>query len=224
LGAACVIQLALRCVASSAKSHQLVEANGGQMTIFSAISIWHRPRRGRMGIVTRSVGGQSYGFQIQNIDRARFEGIEFTALYDAPVVFAEGTFNYYRDIEFCNSLGCGATDEADYGTNHVPPRYTVSLTLGTRLLDEKLTLGGRITYVDERALPVVANPNYSIQTEKWVPYILVDAFASYQVSENIRLDFSADNIFDRYYVDALNNLLQPAPGRTMTLTERWFTV
>lgn len=163
-------------------------------------------------------GGMSYGFQIQNIDRARFEGVELTALYDARIVFAEGTLNYYNDIEFCSAIGCGATNEADYGTNHVPPKFTGSFTLGTRLLDEKLTLGGRVTYVGERGLPLQQNSTYGTQTEKWVPYTLVDAFASYKFNENLQMDFAADNLFDRYYVDALNNLLQPAPGRTMTLT------
>ena len=35
-------------------------------------------------------------------------------------------------------------------------------------------------------------------------YTLVNAFASYQATENFRLDFRADNIFDVNYVNPLN--------------------
>ncbi len=164
------------------------------------------------------VGGN--GFRVTNIDRAVFKGVEASAVYDVRTFFAEGAINYYTDIEFCdNDTVCaGETNEADYGTNHIPPRFTGSLTVGTRLFDEKLTLGGRVTYVGERALPLQRNPTYFSVTAEWAPYTLIDAFASYKLSENFRLDFSADNLFDKYYVDALNNLAQPAPGRVLSLT------
>jgi len=153
--------------------------------------------------------------QIQNIDKALFSGIEVGASYDNRRFFAEGSVNYYNKIEFCYVSGCTTAMQADYATNHIPPKITASLTMGMRLLDEKLVLGGRASYFGKRALLQETNGRYFSVTSEWAPYTLIDAFASYEFNDNLRADLAVDNLFDRYYVDALNNLAQPGPGRTV---------
>ena len=41
--------------------------------------------------------------------------------------------------------------------------------------------------------------------------------ASYRMSDRVSVDFSLDNVTDRYYLDALSLGLIPAPGRTARL-------
>lgn len=156
--------------------------------------------------------------QVQNIKKAVFSGIEIGAAYDNRAFFAEGSLNYYDDIEFCYASGCKPAMQADYATNHIPPKLTASVTLGARLLEERLVLGTRASYFGKRALPVETGGTYFSVTSEWAPYTLVDAFASYEFNDNLKLDFAVDNAFDRFYVDALNNLAQPGPGRTMKLS------
>jgi hemoglobin/transferrin/lactoferrin receptor protein len=88
-----------------------------------------------------------------------------------------------------------------------------SATLGTRLFDEKLTLGARATIFSERTLPYSGNA--TITPTLWAKTTVIDAFGSYEVVDDVDLTFSVENVFDRYYVDPLGVGRNPAPGRTV---------
>lgn len=156
-----------------------------------------------------------------NYDFVRFKGFEFSGRYDTGRVFADFGLNYYTDYEACLQDGSciDYTLSADYLTNQIPPRFTASLTAGARFLDERLTLGGRVTYMSERLAPVRTSSGYfTWVTKVWEPYTVVDAFAQWKLNDNVTLDVSVQNLLDAYYVDALNNTDMPAPGRTVTAT------
>lgn len=77
--------------------------------------------------------------------------------------------------------------------------------------------GFRPPSIRELADPVVTfvTPNLKPEEAKnWEDYNVVDFFGSYEVSENMEFNFSVDNAFDRFYMDALNTSAMPAPGRT----------
>lgn len=155
-----------------------------------------------------------------NYDYVRFKGFEISGRYDAGPLFTEFGFNYYTDYEACLDDGTclDYTLPADYLTNQVPPQFTASFTAGARLFDDRMTIGGRVTYMGERLAPVVDDGSYFVVTKLWEPYTTVDAFVQWKLNENLTLDVSALNILDAYYVDALNNTDMPAPGRTITAT------
>lgn len=158
-----------------------------------------------------------------NYDKVVMKGFELSGGYDAKTAFVDYGFNYYTDVELCRTAATctNGTGQADYIANHIPPRFTASVTGGVRFLDEKLTVGGRYTYMGARAA-TVQEDNYSHQvgiiTKAWAPYSLVDAFAQWNINDSYTLDVSAQNLLDRYYVDALNNTDMPAPGRTIRAT------
>jgi hemoglobin/transferrin/lactoferrin receptor protein len=79
----------------------------------------------------------------------------------------------------------------------------ISSTIGFRLLNEKLTVGTRLTFVDDTSA-TVTNPTGG--------YGLVDLFASYRHDENISGDISLRNVFDRRYTQYLNS--EASPGLT----------
>lgn len=123
-------------------------------------------------------------------------------------------------MEFCQLGGIceDKTMYGDYATNHVPPEYSIDLTLSQSFLDDRLTVGGRLSHAGPRAIGhgqvTALGLSQFISAINWKPYTLVDVFADYKINENFTASFRIENLFDRYYVDALGLVQQPGPGRT----------
>ena len=160
-----------------------------------------------------NLAGGSPFYSVANLDTAMFKGFELSGSYDVGFFFGEAAITYYTDFEFCRTKAtcASATLANDYALNQLPPELTKSLTVGVRLFDEKLTLGGRVIAAGNRLGPLPTSPQ---QTNFWVPYTVYDAFASYKVNENVTFELNAENLFDRYYIDALDGWM-PSPGRTI---------
>jgi len=157
---------------------------------------------------------------VYNIDEAHFSGWEFSGRYTVGGFTADLAANYYTDVTFCKTAGtCGTrTLYADYATNQVPPKYTVDLTLSHKLFNEALTVGGRVSYVGARAAGhgevTAAGLSQFIALTNWEPFMLIDTFAEYKISESLTAELHVNNLTDVYYVDPLSLVQQPAPGRT----------
>jgi hemoglobin/transferrin/lactoferrin receptor protein len=164
----------------------------------------------------------TFGYQWDNIDHARYRGVELAASYDAGSYFLEGNYTRYTDIKYCQtstsctSFGLGQ----DYGANYVPPTHSGSVTAGFRAFDDALTLGARTHFASERAGGKTLNGGFATAMT-WPRYTILDLFGSYDFKDDLKLSFSAENIFDRYYIGALSSVGMPAPGRTfrMSLTK-----
>lgn len=168
--------------------------------------------------IARLDGAYSYDFF--NVESVTFKGIELSGKYDAGFVFGAASLSYYTDHKFCmpDSAAAGPTvcnkifRGRDFGAPFIPPEWSGSLTLGTRLFNETLTLGSRLTFAGEKL--AVVRHNYQYDTQ-WKPYAVLDLFASYKVTDDATLDFSVENVGDLYYVDALSRAQLPSPGRTV---------
>lgn len=170
----------------------------------------------------------SFYYRRYNYDKAQFKGIEIMGEYDMGRVFAGFSATYYTDVKFCRdrypvvpgeyyypNSGYGCQDNTfanDYSTNQVPPEWSASVLLGMRLFDDKLTVSGRVTHMGERAGSYLDNV---LPSQLWRAYTVVDVFASYKVTEDVSLDFSVENLTDRYYFKPLSQASLPAPGRTI---------
>ncbi|NIJ40669.1 hemoglobin/transferrin/lactoferrin receptor protein [Parvibaculum indicum] len=169
--------------------------------------------------LTRSINtwGGFGGARIRNMEHAWFEGFEAELNYDAGVVFTGMSATLHTYAEFCRQkeeCWSGGVKNG-YAQMHLPPEWTADATLGTRLFDETLTLGGRVTYVGDRPASSSNRDSGGYTTLAiWDHYTLVDFFATYEVNENLSLDVNVDNVLDAYYMDALNTGLMPSPGRT----------
>ncbi|QFU14874.1 TonB-dependent hemoglobin/transferrin/lactoferrin family receptor [Microvirga thermotolerans] len=130
--------------------------------------------------------------QYRNIASARLQGAELEAAYDWGGGF----------VSVAGTIVSGRNEETGGPLNTVLPNR-VSTTVGFRLLDEKLTVGTRLTFVDDTRR-TVTNPEKG--------YGLVDLFASYRHSENVSGDLSIQNLFDRQYTQYRNS--SPSPGLT----------
>lgn len=162
-----------------------------------------------------------YGMQIYNIARAKFEGLEFSGRYQAGGFSLELAANYYLGVQFCRTANSCVSSSfyGDYATNHVPPQYSVNVTVAQKLFNDALTVGGRITHVGPRAIghgAVTAQGlGQFISQVNWKPHTLVDVFAEYKITDNLTANMRIENLTDVYYVDPLGLVNQPGPGRTV---------
>ncbi len=160
--------------------------------------------------------GCSYFFcaQYQNYANAKIEGFELESLYDA-------SWGYLGlSASFIN----GHTVSYDGVREDLTtvPSSQVTGQLGLRFLEDKLLVGTEVQYNGKPRGNEFAKD-----------YTLVNAFASYRVNDNFKLDFRVDNIFDKKYFNALNTEFNDAgvavgtaayePGVTFKLaaTMRW---
>jgi len=123
-------------------------------------------------------------YTYKNVSRARLRGFEGELAYDAR--------GWYAAVS-------GSTVRGDNRTTGQPLESIypdkLSLAAGVRLLDEKLNIGGRVTFVaDQRRLPpaaLAANASKS--------YVLWDASVSYNVTRDTRLFVMGENLGDVRY-------------------------
>ncbi len=187
--------------------------------------------RGNIKRYTAS-GRENYQLGRMNLEYAEMRGIELSAQYDSGRVFGSVAWNHYTDIMFCAKDGVIHPSASrcapgglynSFAQQQVPPKDTVTVNLGSRFLDSDLTVGTRISYIGSRFVEGLGADEglgqvsgmYSIAPSNWKPYTLVDLYASYKLNQNATFDLSVDNLTDRYYVDALNTIPIPAPGRTV---------
>ena len=92
---------------------------------------------------------------------------------------------------------------------YIPPQAQHSLTLGTRLLDRRLTLGSRLTAARDHAQAGESSAG-------WSDYQVWDLFGSYRVNRHLNASLNIDNLRDRFYTDMGTSAMIaiPAPGRT----------
>ncbi len=169
--------------------------------------------------IVRSLNYSLGSWITDNISKAKFEGVEIQLNYDMGRAFANFAYTHYTKADF----GCpayarpteceGGSYSQDYAVFNMPPESMVSLTLGARFLEERIVVGGRMTYVDERK----GGPAAGLRSVTWNEYAVFDLFGSYKVNDHVSMNASLENVTDRFYMDALNTTAMPAPGRTFRL-------
>jgi hemoglobin/transferrin/lactoferrin receptor protein len=138
------------------------------------------------------------GIQYVNVARARLMGVELEGAYDWGGGF----------ISFAGSHTNGKNVDTDQPLSTVAPNK-FSSTLGLRFLDDRLTVGSRVTLVGATSQRV-ATPSSG--------YGLVDVFASYKYSDNVSANFAIDNLFDRQYKAFLDSGYSPGLTAKFALT------
>ncbi len=145
------------------------------------------------------------GAPFENFAEVAVAGIETTLSYDMGIVFADLNLAYYTELP--SNLGTTVS-------TLVQPQYSGMLTAGTRWFDERLELGGRLTFFDERQ-PAIGNELTLADPDRyWPENAIVDIFGSYRLNEKLSASFSVENIRDEYYLPPLFVNRMPAPGRT----------
>jgi len=83
----------------------------------------------------------------------------------------------------------------------------VSATMWTAYkFDDKLSIGGGVRYMGEQKRLVDQSQSAAVTNMPSIPhYTVVDAMASYKLSKNVSLQLNLYNVFDKFYINTLNN-------------------
>ncbi|TDR89263.1 TonB-dependent hemoglobin/transferrin/lactoferrin family receptor [Enterovirga rhinocerotis] len=143
--------------------------------------------------------------QFVNIAKARISGVEVEGAYDWGTGFVSAMYSHVE-----------GKNKATHETLTTIPPDRVGGTFGLRFLDNRLTVGTRVTYYDARR-----SINTTFPSTK--EYALVDLFASYQYNDWIRGDVVLANIGDVRYTRYLDALASPGFQARGALTIKFAT-
>ncbi|MFC6488007.1 TonB-dependent receptor domain-containing protein [Nitratireductor sp. GCM10026969] len=119
--------------------------------------------------------------QYQNALAAEIRGFELEAYYDAG--------RYFGGLSISAIDGHEIAQDGTRSELSTIPATSVTADLGMRFLEERLTIGGEVQYNDAPRGATFADD-----------YTLVNLYANYQATENLRVDFRVDNLFDEKYI------------------------
>ena len=181
-------------------------------------------------------------FRFTQMDKQILKGIEIQARYDHGWIFSDLGITYNLTNKVCDETSNAYMDPT--GLKNLPscldggypggflrtqiqPRYSVTLNLGGRLLQESLEIGSRWLYhsavenSQEKHLMTIVPTRYSNFNNfpmRWNSVLTVDAYAKYKVTPDVSLELTATNLTNEYYLDPLTRSMMPAPGRAVKLS------
>jgi len=185
---------------------------------------------------------RDYNFNIVHFDKKKLSGIEMQARVDGGKYFAGFGGSYRLEQKMCDKDYASFIDPiynripecvdggfpVTFARTSLQPKYSLDLDVGARLFNRKLEIGSRMTYHSAyenkseskmgSMMPRAYNRPYF-----WNPIWVFDAYATYRVHDRLSIDLGMTNITNRYYIDPMARVSQPAPGRTirMGLTARF---
>ncbi|MDC9588652.1 TonB-dependent receptor [Xenorhabdus sp. XENO-10] len=192
--------------------------------------------------VIENVFDRDNTYSFSQLGKQKLAGLELQARYDNGSFFTDMGLVYNMKNKVCDHNSVMRMDSQNrygipecidggfpggYLRTSIQPKYSANLTIGGRLLDEKLELGSRMLYhskaenKDEKWLMNALPNSYKGQSNnpmRWNPVFTVDAYVSYQVTPAISVELTGTNLTNRYYLDPLTRSMIPAPGRTFKLS------
>ena len=139
-------------------------------------------------------------FVFENVPDVTVAGVEASLFYDAGRAFVDFNGTYLTELF-----------DAPAQASIAQPEYSGTLTLGTRWLNENLQLGARLNFFSDSS---EYEPGF---VRFWGGEEIVDLFGSYQLSDQLGLGFSVENVSDVYYNPPNMISRIPAPGRTFRI-------
>lgn len=133
-----------------------------------------------------SLSPMGFCVQYQNVLAAEIQGFELESYYDAGRFFGGLSLSIIDGHEI-------QRDGTRTELATIPPT-TVTADVGMRFLENRLTLGGEVQFNK-------APKGASFADD----YTLVNLYANYQATENLRVDFRVDNLFNEKYVIPLTD-------------------
>ncbi|PWF25537.1 TonB-dependent receptor [Corticimicrobacter populi] len=148
---------------------------------------------------------------INSLTPVTTRGYELEARYDAGIVYASLSWSKQKtdqptSIVSTTQLGFGYDDMSDL------PNSYATLDIGARLLDRQLVVGGLAKFTGKSRR--LSTEGISLDTNRVekedMPSIptIFDIYASYQLSRNVMLRASVQNVGNKDYAEALNRMNQ----------------
>lgn len=190
---------------------------------------------------TRNLIERDNSFYFHNIDKQTMRGLEFQGRYDNGRFFTDLAAARILKNEVCDESTALLLDPTfgrmptcvnegfigSYLLTQAIPELSANWSLGGRFLDRRLEIGGRVTYYEKRKtnqdlenFAAVTDQNLGVFNVpfSWDDTLLLDAYASYRVSDALQVELVGTNLTNQYYADPATRSLLPAPGRTLKLS------
>ncbi|MCC4264472.1 TonB-dependent receptor [Oceanimonas baumannii] len=146
--------------------------------------------------------------------------------------YASGMDPYYNRIPTCMTGGFPGT----YSGNSLQPEYSIDMSFGTRLFEDRLELGWRGVYhagAENKQLNNLLASEAGASLTRilprniwfrngnqdgfyWRSVLLHDLYANYRVNPALTFNLGVTNLTDEYYLDPMAKTLLPGPGRAVT--------
>lgn len=179
-----------------------------------------------------------------NLEQQTIQGAEIQARIDTGRFFGDLGVAYTFENEVCDEHTAQSLSRRNQGSGNVSlsiprcvqdgftggylltqaiPELSANLNLGGRFFNKKLELGTRLTYYTGHQNPDLDDwakyyGEFGINTPfTWDDLILVDAYASYQLTNDFTVELTGTNLTDQFYVDPATRSAVAAPGRVMKL-------
>jgi hemoglobin/transferrin/lactoferrin receptor protein len=136
--------------------------------------------------------------QYQNITQARLDGYEVESTYDTGLWFAGFNYSHVR----------GRNQITGASLAKIPPDAATT-TLGTRLLDRKLTLAVRWQAVANKELGEIPQSSGTPVFPPTSSFNLVHLYAGYEPNPDLLYTFSIENLLDEQYSRYLSAFPNP---------------
>ena len=185
---------------------------------------------------------RDYFFNIVQFHEKKLSGIELQSRFDTGRYYINVGATYRLKQEMCDRDYASYLDPIrnripscvdggfpyTFARTALQPQYSINLEAGARLLANTLQIGGRMTYHStakntsdskDGGLGAVMGESATAYNRPyyWNPIWVFDFYANYAINDSLTMDFAINNLTNRYYVDPMARVSQPAPGRTLTV-------
>lgn len=153
-------------------------------------------------------GGFNAHLAVNSLTPVTSKGVELTANYDTGKHFANISYTHAKSDQPVN-INSGHQDFNFTGgaTDRLPTDYWTA-ELGTRALDNRLSLSAQVNYYGKNAR---LHPSYTdftgdeqLQQMPKNP-LVTNLFAHYQVNKDLTVRVGVENVFDKLYIHPLNS-------------------
>ncbi|MEW9805228.1 TonB-dependent hemoglobin/transferrin/lactoferrin family receptor [Mesorhizobium sp. ZMM04-5] len=134
---------------------------------------------------TPGPGAAPFCYQYQNFANAKIRGFELESVYDAHWGFAGLAVSIID--------GYTVSYDGEHEDLTTIPSSQVTGQLGFRFLEDRLVVGGEVQFNGAPAGNAIARD-----------YTLVNLFASYQATDDLKFNARVDNLLDQTYTNPLN--------------------
>jgi len=167
---------------------------------------------------------KNYEGYVNTIDDMKMRGVEIEGNYDAGKFWIGGSATWMeidwprKTQRYWHGRTLASNTVVLFANGDVPPKFNAVIDTGIKFLEERLVLGGRVTY----AMPTLARtPAFRGGYEMTEPYTKLDLYGSYKINDRATLRVNIDNVNDVNHVAPGSRY--PASGRTIfaSLQTRW---
>jgi len=157
-----------------------------------------------------SFGGFNANVYVNTTSPVTTKGYEIEAGYDVGFAYANLAWSK-QQTDQPTSIASTVYSFAYSDMSDLPESYA-TLDIGGRLFDQKVTLGSLVKFTGKSkrlSTEGISSDTNSVPKEK-MPNIptVIDLYSSWQMTDNVLLRFSVQNVTNRDYAEALNRMNQ----------------